>query len=67
MKILKEKINKKGKREVVLELDKGEHIQAINPDSFYRTGYPVEDVVGGHVLLDSQHVVWCSLSQEWVS
>jgi hypothetical protein len=67
MKIIKEKVNKKGKREVVIELDQGEHIQAINPDSFYRTGYPVEDVVRGHVILDSQHVTWCSLGQEWVS
>lgn len=67
MKITKERINKAGKRVVTLELDAGEHIQAIKPDSYYRTGYPQEDVVGGHILLDSQEVTWCSLGQEWVS
>jgi hypothetical protein len=67
MKILRERINKHGKREVVVVLDAGEHIQAINPDVYYRTGYPQEDVVGGHILLDSERVTWCSLGQEWVS
>jgi hypothetical protein len=67
MKIKRERINKSGRREVTLELDDGEHIQAINPDKYYRTGYPQEDVVGGHILLDSQQVTWCSLGQEWVS
>ena len=67
MKIIRERINKKGLREVVVELDKGEHIQAINPDAFYKTGYPVEDVVQGHVILDSKGVMWCPLGQEWVS
>jgi len=67
MKVIKEKVNRKGKREVTVELDAGEHIQAINPNYFYRTGYPVEDVIGGHVILDSDQVTWCSLAQEWVS
>lgn len=67
MKVLKERTNKLGKRVVTLELDAGEHIQAINPDSYYRTGYPQEDVVRGHILLDSDQVTWCSLGQEWLS
>ena len=67
MKILRERTNKHGKREVVVELDADEHIQAIKEDAFYKTGYPVEEVVGGHVILDSVQVTWCSASQEWVS
>jgi hypothetical protein len=67
MKITRERTNKQGKRIVTVELDNGEHIMAINPDEHYKTGYPVEDVVGGHTILDSRHVTWCSLGQEWVS
>lgn len=67
MKILRERINKQGKREAVVVLDAGEHIQAIREDAFYKTGYPVEEVVGGHIILDSVQVTWCSASQEWMS
>lgn len=67
MKVIKEKVNRKGKREVLVELDAGEHIMAINPDYFYETGYPLEDVIGGHIILDSVHVTWCSLEQRWLS
>ena len=67
MKITSERVNKQGKRVVTVVLENGEHIQAINPDKYYRTGYPQEDVVGGHILLDSEQVTWCSLGQEWVS
>ena len=67
MKITKEAINRQGRRVVTIELDSDEHIQAIRPDGFYKTGYPVEDVVQGHVILDSVRVTWCPLGQEWVS
>jgi hypothetical protein len=67
MKITRERTNKQGKRIVTVELDDGEHIQAIKPNSYYRTGYPQEDVVGGYILLDSVPVTWCSLGQEWAS
>lgn len=67
MKIIRERINKKGLREAVVELDNGEYIQAIRQEAFYRTGYPVEDVVQGHVILGSRQVMWCPLGQEWVS
>jgi len=67
MKVIKEKVNRKGKREVLVELDAGEHIMSINPDYFYKTGYPLEDVIGGYIILDSCHVTWCSLEQRWLS
>lgn len=67
MKVLRERINKRGKREAVIELDSDEQIIALNPDRHYRTGYPIEDVIQGHIMLDSKEVTWCSLGQEWVS
>lgn len=67
MKVIRERINKHGKREAVVVLEAGEHIQAIHPDLYYRTGYPQEEVVRGHIIIDSVQVTWCSLGQEWVS
>lgn len=67
MKVIREKTNKQGKRIVTVELDSGEHLQALKPDAFYRTGYPQEEVVQGHILIDCNQVTWCSLGQEWVS
>ena len=67
MKVLRERINKQGKRVATVELDSDEHIQAIKQDAFYKTGYPQEEIVQGHIILDSVQVTWCSLGQEWVS
>jgi hypothetical protein len=67
MKIITEKVNKKGKRVVTVELADGEHIMAAHPDRHYKTGYPLEDIVVGHIILDSVPVTWCSIGQEWVS
>lgn len=67
MKITRERTNKHGKRIVTVELDNHEHIMAINPDRHYKTGYPIEDVITGHIILDSVPVTWCSIRQEWVS
>lgn len=67
MKVIRERINRHGRREVTVELDAGEQLQAIRPHDFYRTGYPVEEVLQGNIILDCEHVTWCSLGQEWVS
>ncbi len=67
MKITKERINKAGKRIVTVELDSEEQIHAIDPRAYYRTGYPLEDTVQGHIILDSERVMWCPIGQEWVS
>lgn len=66
MKILKEKINRRGKREVTVELDDKENLVAIEADKFYRIGYPIEDVVGGYIIDSPELVHWCSLEQKWV-
>ena len=67
MKITRERTNKQGKRIVTVELDQGEHIMSAHPDRHYKTGYPLEDVIAGYIILDSVPVTWCSLGQEWVS
>lgn len=67
MKVIRERINRKGKREVTIELDDSEQIHAIRPDGFYMTGYPVEEVLQGHIILASESVAWCPVGQEWVS
>ena len=67
MKVVKEKINRQGKREVTVVLESNEALRAFDQSAFYRTGYPVEDVVGGHIILDAEQVTWCSLSQGWVA
>jgi hypothetical protein len=67
MKVIRERINKQGKREVVVVLEAGEYIAGIQPNSYYKTGYPQEQVVQGYILIDSEEVTWCSLGQEWVS
>lgn len=67
MKTLHVKELKSGKRHVLVELDAGEKLVAVHEDRFYKTGYPQEMVVSGHILTESVRVSWCSLGQEWVS
>lgn len=67
MKIKHRRELKNGKRHVLVELDANETLIAVNEDGYYKTGYPHEEVVRGHVLIDSAEVTWCSLGQEWVS
>lgn len=66
MKILRERINKKGMREVTVELGDNEQIMSINPDGHYMTDYPLENVIAGHIMLNSNEVDWCSLEQKWL-
>jgi hypothetical protein len=68
MKVISEKVLKNKKRRVVLELESHElGLLTINRDHFYKLGGQVEDIVQGHVLLDSEKVYWCSITQEWVA
>ena len=36
-------------------------------ERYYRLGGQVDEVMAGHVITDSDHVVWCSVGQEWVA
>ena len=66
MKILREKINRRGNREVTVEIEGGERLHAIDPEMHYKTGYPLDSVILGRIILESEPVSWCSFSQEWV-
>ena len=67
MKTLREKINRQGKREVTVMLDEGDHLMCFHDDRYFRLGGQVDDVVAGHVITESEHVVWCSIEQKWIS
>lgn len=66
MKIVREKINRKGERELVITLAEGEKLMSFKDESFYKLGGQVDEVVAGYVITDSDHVVWCSIEQKWV-
>jgi hypothetical protein len=67
VKIIREKINRRGKREVTVELDTNDKLMAFNDDHFYRLGGQVDEVMAGYVITESDHVVWCSIEQKWVA
>lgn len=37
----------------------------VSDDAFYKLGGQIDDVVRGHVLLESSSVAWSSIDQEW--
>jgi hypothetical protein len=53
------------KRRVLVELDLGEQLIAIHDNRYYQLGYPLDEVMVGHILANTHEVVWCSLAQEW--
>ena len=65
MKLIREK-QVKGKTRVTVELSPGGKLIEVCEDGHYKLAYPVEDIVGGHVVLGCRQVTWCSASQEWV-
>lgn len=67
MKEISCKTLKSGKLRMTVDIDPGEQLLALKEDEHYRIGYPIEDVMRGHILLESQHVTWCSLEQKWLT
>lgn len=67
MKIIKEKINKDGKREVTVVLDDEDKLMCFRDDRYFRLGGQVDEVMAGHVITESEHVVWCSIEQRWTA
>lgn len=65
MKVIKQKINRQGKRELTVVLDEKDYLMSFRDDGFYRLGGQVEDVVAGHVITEAEGVYWCSVTQEW--
>ncbi len=75
-KVIRDFKNSRGKRQVTIELEEGEEINVagkndtilvVSSGEFYRLGGQVDDVVGAHVLHETELVQWCSVSQKWVS
>jgi hypothetical protein len=67
MKVKHSRELKNGKRHMLVELDPRETIMTFNEDWYYRLGGQVEDIVQGHVLTESEHVIWCSIEQRWLA
>ena len=66
MKILRERINKQGKREVTVVLEAEDHLMCFRNDRYYRLGGQVDDIMQGHVITESECRYWCSIEQAWV-
>lgn len=68
MKIIKDEIaTLKRKRRVVIELDADEEFAVIKEGAYYRLGGQVGDIMQSHVIVDSEHVIWCSIEQRWIT
>ena len=68
MKVIKDEVaTLKRKRRVTVELDHGDQLMCFRDDRYFRLGGQVDDVVAGHVIIESDHVVWCSIEQRWVT
>jgi hypothetical protein len=67
MKVIKDEIaTLKRRRRVTVELDHDEQLMAFKDGSYYRLGGQIDDVVGGHCIIFSCRVTWCSITQKWV-
>jgi len=66
MKVLTEKVMKTGIRRVTIDLYPNEKLCAFKEDDFYKTGYPLEEIINGHHILDSVRVTWCAFEQRWI-
>lgn len=67
MRTILDQPRKGGKRRVVVELDEGEILIALQPNSHYRLSYPLEDqIMGTHIIDSPRKVVWDSLEQKWL-
>jgi hypothetical protein len=69
MKIIKDEIaTLKRPRRVTVELQHHDEVlMSFREGNYYKLGGQVEDVVQGHVIIESDAVYWCSIGQEWVT
>ena len=67
MKVIKdEPATLKRRRRITIELQHDdEYLMLFRPDSYYKLGGQVDDVVQGHVITESNNVYWCSIGQKW--
>jgi len=67
MKILRTRVNARGKTEMVIELaDRDEQILAFDPSLHHRLGSQMGDVVRSDVISEARAVYWCHFQQAWV-
>ena len=66
MKVTKDFTRKDGVRTVTVQLAVGEKLMAFQEDSYYRLGGQVDEIMGGYVITEADHVMWCSIEQKWV-
>jgi hypothetical protein len=65
MKITKDFTRKDGIRTVTVQLARFEQLKAFDDNCFYELGDPLDMIVTGHFINNSQRVYWCSIAQEW--
>lgn len=67
MKIIKDEIaTLKRRRRITVEVDHNEQLMAFKDDCHYELGDPLDMIVAGHFLNNSQRVYWCSVTQGWM-
>ncbi len=59
-------VTNKGVKKMVIEVPPGYALIAVNPNSHYKLGHPLGDVVHADRLLEAEAVTWCDIEQRWV-
>jgi hypothetical protein len=67
LKTLREKVNRRGKREITVELEDEDKLMCFRDDRYYRLGVQVDDIVHGNVIQEAACVYWCSIEQRWLA
>lgn len=66
MKITRERVNARGRREVTVELsDNSAKLLEVSSGGYYRLGNNMGDVVSGRALIEIRRAAWCDISQAW--
>lgn len=64
MNVITQKIVR-GKRRITVEVEDGEQLLIVKPNSFYKLGGQLDDIVASHIVEDAVEVSWCSIEQKW--
>lgn len=53
-------------RRITVELHHSDEVlMSFREDNYYKLGGQVDDVIQGHVIIESDCVQWCSIGQRW--
>lgn len=50
----------------VVYLQEGEKLITIKPEAMYKLGYPLEEIIYGHTVIDAVGVTWDEIEQKWI-